>query len=216
MCSRLSRCDLLFQLWIFSLVEGHHYRCVTHVDLRKKRESFSTRRAESKPGTWPGDALQTFSWDSCPQPPCTGLGGEGKPGTWNQARHGEQTGGGGGGLFCCTEVSCPSHILGFLASLGGVAAGHLGARGPQLSLLGWPGPSSCLSPSTRPPGQVLEYLPPPQEVPTCWESCWFYCLIGLQTLCHGYPHPFIFMLQQMSLCSAPLHVYHSCALSFSV
>uniref|UniRef100_A0A4W2EPF8 Uncharacterized protein n=1 Tax=Bos indicus x Bos taurus TaxID=30522 RepID=A0A4W2EPF8_BOBOX len=41
------------QLWIFSLVEGHHYRCVTHVDLRKKRESFSTRRAESKPGTWP-------------------------------------------------------------------------------------------------------------------------------------------------------------------
>ncbi|XP_027407895.1 WD repeat-containing protein 27 isoform X16 [Bos indicus x Bos taurus] len=37
------------QLWIFSLVEGHHYRCVTHVDLRKKRESFSTRRAESKP-----------------------------------------------------------------------------------------------------------------------------------------------------------------------
>ncbi|KAB0359374.1 hypothetical protein FD754_003530 [Muntiacus muntjak] len=41
------------QLWIFSLVEGHHYRCVTHVDLRKKRESFSTRRAESKPGTRP-------------------------------------------------------------------------------------------------------------------------------------------------------------------
>ncbi|XP_027407896.1 WD repeat-containing protein 27 isoform X17 [Bos indicus x Bos taurus] len=39
----------LEQLWIFSLVEGHHYRCVTHVDLRKKRESFSTRRAESKP-----------------------------------------------------------------------------------------------------------------------------------------------------------------------
>ncbi|XP_043313109.1 WD repeat-containing protein 27 isoform X2 [Cervus canadensis] len=37
------------QLWIFSLVEGHHYRCVMHVDLRKKRESFSTRRAESKP-----------------------------------------------------------------------------------------------------------------------------------------------------------------------
>uniref|UniRef100_A0A8C6CYQ6 WD repeat domain 27 n=1 Tax=Moschus moschiferus TaxID=68415 RepID=A0A8C6CYQ6_MOSMO len=41
------------QLWIFSLVEAHHYRCVTHVDLRKKRESFSTRRAESKPGAWP-------------------------------------------------------------------------------------------------------------------------------------------------------------------
>ncbi|XP_070233171.1 WD repeat-containing protein 27 isoform X4 [Bos mutus] len=41
--------DRSFKLWIFSLVEGHHYRCVTHVDLRKKRESFSTRRAESKP-----------------------------------------------------------------------------------------------------------------------------------------------------------------------
>ncbi|XP_069455501.1 WD repeat-containing protein 27 isoform X8 [Ovis canadensis] len=37
------------QLWIFSLVEGHHYRCVTHVDLRRKRESFSARRAESEP-----------------------------------------------------------------------------------------------------------------------------------------------------------------------
>ncbi|XP_069455500.1 WD repeat-containing protein 27 isoform X7 [Ovis canadensis] len=37
------------ELWIFSLVEGHHYRCVTHVDLRRKRESFSARRAESEP-----------------------------------------------------------------------------------------------------------------------------------------------------------------------
>ncbi|XP_032194323.1 WD repeat-containing protein 27 isoform X2 [Mustela erminea] len=35
------------QLWIFSLVEGHHYRCVTRVDLKKKRESFS-RRTESR------------------------------------------------------------------------------------------------------------------------------------------------------------------------
>ncbi|XP_040614205.1 WD repeat-containing protein 27 isoform X1 [Mesocricetus auratus] len=32
------------QLWIFSLVERHHYHCVAHVDLRKKSETFSTRR----------------------------------------------------------------------------------------------------------------------------------------------------------------------------
>ncbi|KAK2507168.1 LOW QUALITY PROTEIN: hypothetical protein MC885_012846 [Smutsia gigantea] len=32
------------QLCIFSLVEGHHYRRVTRVDLRKKREIFFTRR----------------------------------------------------------------------------------------------------------------------------------------------------------------------------
>lgn len=149
--------------------------------------------------------------------PCEqGWGERGSRGPGTRQGVGSRWGGGGGGLSCCTVGSCPSHIPGFLASTGGVAAGHPGARGPQLSLLGWPGPSSCLSPSTRPPGQVLEYLPPPQEAPTCWESCWFYCLIGLQALCHGYPHPFIFMLQQMSLCSAPLHVYHSCALSFSV
>ncbi|XP_070112290.1 WD repeat-containing protein 27 isoform X10 [Equus caballus] len=36
------------QLWIFSLGESHHYRCVTHVDLKKKTESFSTRRVESQ------------------------------------------------------------------------------------------------------------------------------------------------------------------------
>uniref|UniRef100_A0A452EJW8 WD repeat domain 27 n=1 Tax=Capra hircus TaxID=9925 RepID=A0A452EJW8_CAPHI len=35
------------QLWIFSLVEGHHYRCVTHVDLKRKRESFCARRTVS-------------------------------------------------------------------------------------------------------------------------------------------------------------------------
>ncbi|XP_038382526.1 WD repeat-containing protein 27 isoform X10 [Canis lupus familiaris] len=35
------------QLWIFSLVEGHHYRCVTRVSLKKKSESFS-RRVESR------------------------------------------------------------------------------------------------------------------------------------------------------------------------
>ncbi|XP_045860106.1 WD repeat-containing protein 27 [Meles meles] len=43
------------QLWIFSLVEGHDYRCVTQVDLKKKRESFS-RRAESRPCSLPEDS----------------------------------------------------------------------------------------------------------------------------------------------------------------
>ncbi|XP_032693140.1 WD repeat-containing protein 27 [Lontra canadensis] len=41
------------QLWIFSLAEGHHYRCVTRVDLKKKRESFS-RRIESRLCSLPG------------------------------------------------------------------------------------------------------------------------------------------------------------------
>ncbi|XP_074189966.1 WD repeat-containing protein 27 isoform X6 [Rhinolophus sinicus] len=44
------------QLWIFSLVDRHHYRCVTRVDLRKKRESFSTRRLESNPGSLPEES----------------------------------------------------------------------------------------------------------------------------------------------------------------
>nr|XP_055125696.1 WD repeat-containing protein 27 isoform X1 [Symphalangus syndactylus] len=35
------------QLWIFSLMDGHHYRRVARVDLRKKTETFSTRRVRS-------------------------------------------------------------------------------------------------------------------------------------------------------------------------
>ncbi|XP_008065683.1 WD repeat-containing protein 27 [Carlito syrichta] len=35
------------QLWIFSLVERHHYRCMARVNLQKKRESFFTRRTLS-------------------------------------------------------------------------------------------------------------------------------------------------------------------------
>nr|XP_024650452.1 WD repeat-containing protein 27 [Macaca nemestrina] len=35
------------QLWIFSLMDGHHYRRVARVDLRKKTETFSTRRLKS-------------------------------------------------------------------------------------------------------------------------------------------------------------------------
>ncbi|XP_034525380.1 WD repeat-containing protein 27 isoform X2 [Ailuropoda melanoleuca] len=46
------------QLWIFSLVEGHHYRCVTRVDLKKKRESFS-RRIESRLCSLPGESQRT-------------------------------------------------------------------------------------------------------------------------------------------------------------
>ncbi|KAI4567663.1 hypothetical protein MJT46_019710, partial [Ovis ammon polii x Ovis aries] len=58
----LARRILVFQLWIFSLVEGHHYRCVTHVDLRRKRESFSARRAESEHcNRWPASSANTFS-----------------------------------------------------------------------------------------------------------------------------------------------------------
>ncbi|XP_047625664.1 WD repeat-containing protein 27 isoform X10 [Phacochoerus africanus] len=37
------------QLWVFSLAEGHHYRCVTRVDLRKQRDTFSTRKLSSCP-----------------------------------------------------------------------------------------------------------------------------------------------------------------------
>ncbi|XP_013366201.1 PREDICTED: WD repeat-containing protein 27 isoform X3 [Chinchilla lanigera] len=35
------------QLWVFSLIEGHHYRRVARVDLRKKSETFITRRVKS-------------------------------------------------------------------------------------------------------------------------------------------------------------------------
>uniref|UniRef100_A0A8C0X3V4 WD repeat-containing protein 27 n=1 Tax=Castor canadensis TaxID=51338 RepID=A0A8C0X3V4_CASCN len=35
------------QLWIFSLIEGHHYRCVASVDLRKQMETFSSKRVKS-------------------------------------------------------------------------------------------------------------------------------------------------------------------------
>uniref|UniRef100_A0A8I3ZZY1 WD repeat domain 27 n=1 Tax=Callithrix jacchus TaxID=9483 RepID=A0A8I3ZZY1_CALJA len=35
------------QLWIFSLMDGHHYRRVARVDLRKKTETFFTRRVKS-------------------------------------------------------------------------------------------------------------------------------------------------------------------------
>ncbi|KFO31263.1 WD repeat-containing protein 27 [Fukomys damarensis] len=35
------------QLWVFSLIEGHHYRCMARMDLRKKSETFFTRREKS-------------------------------------------------------------------------------------------------------------------------------------------------------------------------
>nr|XP_027795197.1 WD repeat-containing protein 27 [Marmota flaviventris] len=36
------------QLWVFSLIERHHYRCVARVDLRKKNKAFFARRMESE------------------------------------------------------------------------------------------------------------------------------------------------------------------------
>ncbi|XP_076976999.1 WD repeat-containing protein 27 isoform X2 [Tamandua tetradactyla] len=35
------------QLWIFSLIEKHHYRCVIRIDLRKKRERFCAKKVIS-------------------------------------------------------------------------------------------------------------------------------------------------------------------------
>ncbi|XP_062954459.1 WD repeat-containing protein 27 [Cynocephalus volans] len=35
------------QLWVFSLIETHHYRCVARVDLRKRSKSFCTTRTRS-------------------------------------------------------------------------------------------------------------------------------------------------------------------------
>lgn len=55
---------LLLQLWIFSLVEGHHFRCVTRVSLKKKSESFS-RRVESRLCCLPGNVTQSPPWVSC-------------------------------------------------------------------------------------------------------------------------------------------------------
>ncbi|XP_047413478.1 WD repeat-containing protein 27 isoform X4 [Sciurus carolinensis] len=44
------------QLWVFSLIERHHYRCVAHVDLRKKNKAFSTRRMASGVCSLPEDS----------------------------------------------------------------------------------------------------------------------------------------------------------------
>ncbi|KAF5914891.1 hypothetical protein HPG69_010957 [Diceros bicornis minor] len=44
------------QLWIFSLGERHHYRCVTHVDLKKKTESVSSRKVKSQPHNLPEES----------------------------------------------------------------------------------------------------------------------------------------------------------------
>ncbi|MEJ1275477.1 WD repeat domain 27 [Cricetulus griseus] len=44
------------QLWIFSLIERHHYHCVAHVDLRKKSETFSTRRMMAEQYSLPEDS----------------------------------------------------------------------------------------------------------------------------------------------------------------
>ncbi|XP_026643273.1 WD repeat-containing protein 27 [Microtus ochrogaster] len=44
------------QLWIFSLMESHHYHCVAHVDLRKKSDTFSTRRMMARQCSLPEDS----------------------------------------------------------------------------------------------------------------------------------------------------------------
>ncbi|XP_041535974.1 WD repeat-containing protein 27 [Microtus oregoni] len=44
------------QLWIFSLMESHHYHCVAHVDLRKKSDTFSTRRMLARQCSLPEDS----------------------------------------------------------------------------------------------------------------------------------------------------------------
>ena len=64
---------LLSQLWVFSLAEGHHYRLVTRVDLRKQRDTFSTRKLSSCPGDGPRPSLSR----------CGGEGEGEKPGSWD-------------------------------------------------------------------------------------------------------------------------------------
>ncbi|XP_064149446.1 WD repeat-containing protein 27 isoform X1 [Loxodonta africana] len=44
------------QLWVFSLDETHHYRCVTRVDLRKKRQRFSATKVQSGSGGPSGES----------------------------------------------------------------------------------------------------------------------------------------------------------------
>lgn len=79
----------------------------------------------------------------------------------------------------------------------------------QLSLLGWPGPSFCLSPSTRPRGQVLECLPPPREEPT------FLLFIGLQAVCRGHPPARFHAAPHMTLLCSPSRLSLLCSF-FSV
>lgn len=88
-------------------------------------------------------------------------------GTWNQAGRGEHMGWGRWGLVLLPRglLSLPHPALaGFRGWCRSRATQESGAS--QRSLLGWPGPSFCLSPCTRPRGQVLGSLPPPQEEPT--------------------------------------------------
>lgn len=41
-------------------MEGHHYHCVAHVDLRKKRETFTTRRMMAEQCSLPGVLLVPY------------------------------------------------------------------------------------------------------------------------------------------------------------
>ncbi|XP_054451167.1 WD repeat-containing protein 27 [Pteronotus mesoamericanus] len=65
------------QLCVFSLVESHHYRCVTRIDLRKEAESFCARTVGPRPSGRPG--VRCFSH---PRPPGTPTGAVSRPPLW--------------------------------------------------------------------------------------------------------------------------------------
>ncbi|TFK07116.1 sialidase-2 [Platysternon megacephalum] len=46
------------QLWIFSLLSGHQYRCVVHINLKKERDKFYSKTGKSRQQL---DQIQTFS-----------------------------------------------------------------------------------------------------------------------------------------------------------
>ncbi|XP_030412663.1 WD repeat-containing protein 27 isoform X2 [Gopherus evgoodei] len=46
------------QLWIFSLLSGHQYRCVVHINLKKEREKFYSKTGKSRQQL---DQIQKFS-----------------------------------------------------------------------------------------------------------------------------------------------------------
>uniref|UniRef100_A0A674KAV6 WD repeat domain 27 n=1 Tax=Terrapene triunguis TaxID=2587831 RepID=A0A674KAV6_9SAUR len=49
---------LLLQLWIFSLLSGHQYRCVVHINLKKERDKFYSKTGKSRQQL---DQIQKFS-----------------------------------------------------------------------------------------------------------------------------------------------------------
>lgn len=68
----------LLQLWIFNLVEGHHYRCVTHVDLRRET------RASPAGGLGPSLAASRVTPQTLLEQQGRGRGSR-QLGSWDQA-----------------------------------------------------------------------------------------------------------------------------------